>query len=498
MKNKQLQELDLKLPPTDKEMEEVVLGTFLIENAIMDEFAGEFSSNLFFYANHKIIAEAMITMYKNDIPIDIITLVSQLRKEGKLESVGGAYFITSLCNRVCSSANVETHIRILQQEALRRTIIQSSSLALRNAYDETQDVFELHSQSLLSLDNAMKQILNYQIKNVASIHLDIIETSKKIAESGMRSGVPTGLRMLDNVTNGWQKSDLIILAGRPSMGKTAAAISMSIYPAIEKNKCVGVFSLEMSAQQLVSRMQSYFSEVNVSRIVKKQLGYSEIEEITNKAKVLESAPLFIDDTPNISLIDLKGKARKLVREHNCELIIIDYLQLMRSTTKTYSREQEIAEISRGLKGLAKELDIPVLALSQLSRGVESRGGDKKPMLQDLRESGQIEQDADMVIFCYRPEYYQIEEYSVGDDDFETKGLFMLLIAKHRNGELGEIPLTFIHELAKVTNHKTYGNNYELDDNSITFVQEQSNTLQSEFNSDSNSDLFDGDSDNPPF
>jgi len=249
------------------------------------------------------------------------------------------------------------------------------------------------------------------------------------------------------------------------MGKTAWAVSMIMNPAIQDKRAVAIFSLEMSKEQLVSRMQSNLSEINVSKIVKKQLNMDEIKAIQRNCTPLDNAPIYIDDTPNISLIELKSKARKLVKENKVELIVIDYLQLMRSGRNINSREQEIAEISRGLKGLAKELDIPVIALSQLSRNVEGRG-DKKPMLSDLRESGQIEQDADMVIFCYRPEYYGIQQYEVGSETFPSNGLFMLLVSKHRNGELGEIPLRFIHEQTKLTNHQFGFGNSEF---SNTFV-----------------------------
>ena len=274
----------------------------------------------------------------------------------------------------------------------------------------------------------------------------------ELTKSDRKSGVPTGLNLVDNVTNGWQNSDLIILAGRPSMGKTAAAISMALHPAIYEDIGVGIFSLEMSSEQLVSRMQSIMSGVNVGRIVKKQLDLKEIERIDVLAEKLNQAPIYIDDTPNINLQEFRGKARKMVKELGCRLIIIDYLQLMRSGLKTWSREHEIAEISKTLKAVAKELDVPVLALSQLSRAVESRGGDKKPLLSDLRESGQIEQDADMVCFCYRPEYYEINDYQLGDKNYDTQGLFLLLVSKHRNGELGEIPLKFIHEQTKLANY----------------------------------------------
>jgi replicative DNA helicase len=285
-------------------------------------------------------------------------------------------------------------------------------------------------------------------------------------DSKQKSGVATGLNALDNVTNGWQESDLIIIAGRPAMGKTAVAISMLMHPSLDLNNAVAIFSLEMSNEQLVSRMQSLLSGVNVSKIVKKQLTNDEITQISVNAKQLTDSKIFVDDTPNISLLDLKGKARKLKKEHDIKLIVIDYLQLMRSGLKISNREQEIAEISRGLKGLAKELNIPVIALSQLSRSVESRS-DKKPMLQDLRESGQIEQDADMVLFCYRPEYYNIDQYEVDGTTFDAHGLFMFIIAKHRNGELGEIPLKFIHEQTKITNHSISSNYKQVSEISYT-------------------------------
>ena len=269
---------------------------------------------------------------------------------------------------------------------------------------------------------------------------------------------------------------------------------MAMNPAIEKKIPIGIFSLEMSSEQLVSRMQSLLSEVNVGRIVKKQLNMDEIQSIQRNAFVLNDAPLYIDDTPNISLLDLKGKARKLVKEHGVQMIIVDYLQLMRSGVKTNSREHEIAEISRGLKGIAKELSIPVLALSQLSRAVESRGGDKKPQLSDLRESGQIEQDADMVMFCYRPEYYGIETYEVGDTEFDTHGLFMLLISKHRNGELGEIPLKFIHAQTKLTNLIITPNYVNSNNINSTFVQRPSSVM----NSISNESTFEEYDERTPF
>jgi replicative DNA helicase len=443
------------------------------------------NENLFFNLRCREICKSILQLYKNNDPIDILTITQKLRSIEKLEEVTFS-FVSQLTSKVASTANFDAHFKILQEYALRRQLIQACSKGVRHSYDETQDVFDLVSEVQNDVDSALKNVITYQISNVGDIHQEILKKSIELVDSDARSGVPTGLRLLDNVTNGWQESDLIILAGRPSMGKTAAAISMAIFPAITQNIGIGIFSLEMSKSQLTSRMQSIISGVNVGRIVKKQLTIDEIIQIDTRARDLNTAPLFIDDTPNISIQEFKGKARKMVREMGCKLIIVDYLQLMRSGMKTNSREHEIAEISRSLKAVAKELNVPVMALSQLSRAVESRGGDKKPLLSDLRESGQIEQDADMVCFCYRPEYYNIDNYEVGNENFNTHGLFLLIVAKHRNGELGEIPLRFLHEQTKLVNYE-YSNfehfepinffekskevNVEQTEKSSTFVQE---------------------------
>jgi len=436
--------------PKNTEVEEVVIGSILIDRFAIDKIIGEFNANLFHDFKNKIIASAIIELYKVSIPIDLVTIVQHLIQEGKIDNVGGPKYVSSLTSRAASSINIEHHIRILQEEALKRNLIVIGSTAINKSMDPTEDVFDVFNETQSNLDNALKKVINYEIKQAGDIHTEILKKSYDMINTKQKSGVATGLNALDNVTNGWQDSDLIILAGRPAMGKTAIAISMCMYPSLELGNSVAIFSLEMSNEQLVSRMQSYLSGVNVSKIVKKQLSEDEITLISTRAKKMVDSKIFVDDTPNISLLDLKGKSRKLKKEHDIKLIVVDYLQLMRSGLKINSREQEIAEISRGLKSLAKELNIPVIALSQLSRTVESRA-DKKPMLQDLRESGQIEQDADMVLFCYRPEYYGIDNYEIGNNTFDANGLFMLIIAKHRNGELGEVPLKFISEQTKITN-----------------------------------------------
>lgn len=454
------------LPPQDHTLEEIVLGSIIFDRYAIDRVAGDFNAGLFFSDPHAKIAQTILTLYSQNTSVDLVTVVQQLKKEGDLDAVGGYSYISSLSTKVGTTANLETHIKLLQEYALKRNLIQVSSEITRRCFMEDEDVFDVFAEAQSNLDLSIKSVINYKVERVSSIHEELIKESIRVLDSKENSGIPTGLRRLDNVTNGFQKSDLIILAGRPSMGKTAVALSMVVFPCVMKNIPVAVFSLEMSSSQLVGRLQSNLSEVNVSKIVKKQLTIDEINEISVKAKGLATAPLFIDDTANISVLDLKGKCRKLVKEQGVQMIIIDYLQLMRSGVKTQSREQEIAEISRGLKIIAKELNVPVIALSQLSRAVEQRGGDKRPSLSDLRESGQIEQDADMVMFCYRPEYYGFTETMIGDREFDAKGLFMLIVAKHRNGELGEIPLKFVGEQAKITNLDEGFSN-----NNSTFVQE---------------------------
>jgi replicative DNA helicase len=444
-------DIENELPPNSQELEDIVLGTILIASEIIHQIAEHLKLELFFSHKNKLIAETIIKLYNNNNAIDLVSVSNELRNNNKLEEIGGAYHLSLLTNRIASTSNIENHIYLLKQYSLQRNLIQICGQGIQKSFDSSYDIFDVFAETQLNLESSLKNLVKNDSVKVGVVHNQLIYKAIDIANKGIKSGIPTGLTRIDNVTNGWQKSDLIILAGRPSMGKTAVAVCMSMIPAIHNNIPIAIFSLEMSNEQLVSRMQSYLSEINVSKIVKKQLELHEIEKMENTTKALNNAPLYIDDTPNISLTELKSKARRLVRENKVELIIIDYLQLMRSGLPVNNREQEIAEISKGLKSLAKELDIPVIALSQLSRGVESRA-DKKPMLSDLRESGQIEQDADMVIFCYRPEYYGIDEYIVSDTAFNSDGLMMLIISKHRNGELGEIPLRFLHEFTKIINY----------------------------------------------
>ena len=456
--------LDVDIPKVI-EIEKAILGAVLLEQP-SQAIISDLDELLFYTKENQLICRAIIHLYRKNSPIDLLTVCSYLKENGYLLEVGGPHYVSSLTDKVLGAGNIEYHIKLLQENYLKRFIIQTCTTGIQKVVNFGNDVFETFSDLQATLDNGLKDILKYEIEQIGGIHADMIVDSVNIAVKGIKSGVPSHLRMIDNLTNGWQKADLIILAGRPSMGKTAAAVSMAIEPALRDDIAVLIFSLEMSSRQLVGRIQSSLSGIDVSKIIKNQLNREEIAFIEGSCQPLYKAPIFIDDTPNISLIELKSKSRKMVKEKNVKLIVIDYLQLMRSGLNIGSREQEIAEISRGLKSLAKELDLPVIALSQLNRGVENKP-DKKPGLSDLRESGQIEQDADMVLFCYRPEYYGIEQYEIGGHNFDANGLFMLIVAKHRNGSLGEVPLKFIGSQTKLTNH-SMDNREE----SNTFVQEE--------------------------
>lgn len=436
-------------------LEKLILGQILIENESVYRIAGELSENLFTVPENKIVVRAILNLLQKDVKIDLVTLTNQIVSMKLLQQVGGVPFISDLTNRVATTQNLEIHFKILQQNYIARNLIEVGEEVKGKIIEGIEDVFEVRDEAVQSLEAIEKNMVKSKISSVSEIHAELLKETILNANSTSTSGVPSGLKLVDAVTNGWQKSDLIILAGRPAMGKTACAISMVMNPAIEENIPVGIFSLEMSKEQVVGRMQSILSKINVSKIVKKQLDGREIIQLDQACKSLESAPIYIDDTAGLSIIEFKSKARTLVRDFGVRMIVVDYLQLMRSGLRNNNREQEISEISRGLKNVAKELSIPIIALSQLSRSVEMRGGDKKPQLSDLRESGQIEQDADMVIFCYRPEYYEIPEYEINDIPRPTHGLFLLLIAKHRNGSLGDMPLRFIHENTYITNHSDY-------------------------------------------
>src|SRR6185436_558577 len=419
-----------KLPPQAVDIEEAVLGALMLEKDALTAVIDILRPECFYKEAHQKIFSAIHTLFHKAVPIDILTVTQSLKKSGDLEIIGGPYFITQLTNRIASAANIEYHARIILQKYIQRELIRISSETIRDAYEDTSDVLQM-------LDNAEKSLFAIAEGNIRRNFLDMPSLiSKAIKEiehasnqvSGV-TGVPSGFTELDRVTSGWHKSDLIIIAARPGMGKTAFVLSLARNAAVKFKKPVAFFSLEMSSIQLVNRLISSETEITSEKIRKGQLAHHEWEQLNAKIVPITNAPIYIDDTPSLSIFELRAKCRRLVAEKKIELIIIDYLQLMVAgiDTRSGNREQEISAISRSLKSISKELDIPIIALSQLSRAVESRGGIKRPQLSDLRESGAIEQDADMVMFIYRPEYYDLDQDESGNS---TLGVAEIIVAKN--------------------------------------------------------------------
>ena len=437
-----------RLPPQALDLEESVLGALMLEKEALTNIIDILKPENFYKDAHKEIYQAIIDLFNNSQPIDLLTVTNQLKKNGTLDIIGGSYFITKLTTRVNSASNIEFHSRIILEQSIKRELINISSKVQKDAYEDTIDVFDLLDQTEQSLFDVSESHIrkNYKkVQNLMKEAIDELET-KKEKKDGI-TGVPSGFIDLDTITSGWQPSDLVIIAGRPSMGKTAFVLSLMRNASIDHNLSMGIFSLEMSSLQLVNRLISSEAELDSDKIRKGNLKDYEWQQLLHKTDLLQKAPIFIDDTPALSILELRAKARRLKSQHDIQCIIVDYLQLMTSEYGKTSgnREQEIASISRSLKAVAKELNIPVIALSQLSRAVETRGGDKRPVLSDLRESGSIEQDADMVMFIYRAEKYDITE----DEDGEsTIGVAELLLRKNRNGPTGKVKLKFVERFAK--------------------------------------------------
>lgn len=434
-----------KLPPQAPELEEAVLGALMLEKNALTAVIEFLKPEHFYSEAHQEIYQAITDLFKGSEPVDMRTVVNQLRKNGKLETVGGAYYIAELTSRVSSAANIEYHARVVIEQAIKRELIQIASRVHQDAYEDTTDVFELldkTEQSIFAIADANLRKNYDNMKNLMSHAFQELQVLRE-HKDGL-TGVPTGFTGLDRITSGWQNSDLVIIAARPGMGKTAFVVSAMRNAAVDFKRPVAIFSLEMASVQLVNRMISAEAELEGEKIRKGNLADFEWQQLVHKTSRLASAPIFIDDTPALSILELRAKSRRLRAEHNVELIIVDYLQLMRGDTGG-NREQEIASISRALKSIAKELNVPVIALSQLSRGVETRGGDKRPQLSDLRESGSIEQDADLVVFLYRPEYYKI---TVDEEGMPTQGMAEMIVAKHRNGNTGTVKMKFIGKYTK--------------------------------------------------
>lgn len=445
-----------KLPPQAIDLEEVVLGAMMIDKKGVDEVIDILSSDVFYKQQHQHIFEAIHMLFENSEPVDLLTVSSQLKKNATLELAGGEFYLVQLTQKVSSSAHIEFHARIILQKYIQRSLIKISNEIIEESYDETTDVFDL----LDTAESKLYEITQGNIKRSSETAQQlVIQAKKKIQEIANReglSGIPSGFDKVDKLTSGWQPSDLIIIAARPGMGKTALTLSMARNVAVEHNIPVAFFSLEMSSVQLITRLISSETGLSSEKLRTGNLEKHEWEQLNVKVNGLEKAPLFIDDTPSLSIFDLRAKARRLSSQHGIKLIMIDYLQLMTAggSQKGGNREQEISTISRNLKALAKELNVPVIALSQLSRAVETRGGSKRPLLSDLRESGAIEQDADIVSFIYRPEYYKIEEWD-DEERSPTEGQGEFIVAKHRNGGLDEIRLKFVGHLGRFENLETF-------------------------------------------
>jgi len=456
-----------KLPPQAPELEETVLGALMLETDAYSLVSEILKPDCFYKIAHQKIYESIQSLALHQEPIDMHTVTEQLRKNGTIDDIGGPYYITLLTAKVNSAAHLEYHARIIVQKYLARELIRVSSDIQTRAFDEKTDVDDLMQDAEGMLFEVSQRNLK---KDVTQINPVIEEARHRMIQAASKqgaSGVPSGFHSLDKITSGWQRSDLIIIAARPAMGKTAFVLSMAKNMAVDYNSPVALFSLEMSNVQLVNRLIMNVCQLEGEKIKNGQLDNYEWEKFDRDITQLMDAPIFIDDTPSLSIFELRSKARRLVREHKVQCLIIDYLQLMNASGMNFgSREQEVSIISRSLKGLAKELDIPIIALSQLNRGVEGRTGPegKRPQLSDLRESGAIEQDADMVCFIHRPEYYKITEDSQGNS---LKGIAEIIVAKHRNGATDDVQLKFKNIFAKFMNkddadaaETPFGNGYQ--------------------------------------
>src|SRR5690606_29126076 len=442
-----------KVPPQAREIEEAVLGAILLEKDKLSDVMEILPKPECFYVGaHQRIYAAIQRLQDKKMEIDLLTVMEELRRTGELEEIGGAYALTKITQSVITSAHVITHARVVMQKYIQRELIRIGGEIVSDAFEDKSDVFELldkAEQELFDIGNSYLKKDSESIKDILVRTLDEIEEARKQKDD--LTGVPSGFPTLDAITGGWQKTDLIILAARPAVGKTAFALNLAVNAALNPDKPMGVavFSLEMGNTQLVKRLLSMVTEVKLEGISRGKMEDHEMIQLTERMDKLVNAPIFLDDQAGLNIFELRAKCRRLKGKHDMQMVIIDYLQLMNAgpEAKAGNREQEISKISRELKGLAKELNIPIIALSQLSRAVETRAGDKGkiPQLSDLRESGAIEQDADMVLFIYRPEYHGITNDENGES---VKGETHINIAKHRNGRLDNVRLQAKLEIQK--------------------------------------------------
>ncbi|MCF8360262.1 MAG: replicative DNA helicase [Prolixibacteraceae bacterium] len=447
-----------KIPPQAPEVEEAVLGALMLERDAFIGVADVLTEDCFYKEEHREIFSVIKDLSLEDKPVDLLIVTQELKNRGLLEKVGGPLYITRLTSQVASAAHLEFHARIIAQKYIQRELILSCSEIQANAYDDTKDVDELINEaesSIFKISEGNIKKETQPIKPILKEAVQLIEEAKN-RKDGL-SGIPSGFSKIDRITSGWQKTDLIIVAARPAMGKTAFVLSMMRNMAVDYKKPVAMFSLEMSSIQLVNRIIASESELGSDKIKKGEIYGDDMQKLNNAIAVLDEAPIFIDDTPALSIFELRAKCRRLKMQHDIGIVLVDYLQLMTAGTDNRgSREQEVSSISRSLKAIAKELDVPIIALSQLNRSVESREG-RRPQLSDLRESGAIEQDADMVIFIHRPEYYGITE---DENNNSLRNVAEIIISKHRNGAVGDVRLSFRKELAKFVDMDEYPTDFD--------------------------------------
>ncbi len=428
-----------KVQPQAIPLEEAILGAIMLDREALSIVLDILRPESFYTEAHQTIFRACIDLFNESEPIDLLTVTERLRKTGELENIGGGYYLVELSHRVASAANIEYHARIVQQKAMQRRLIESSTRTIRDAYEDTTDVFDLLEQAEKDLFEIVKSKNSTAAQGIGSVMAESIRKIEKARTSEGLTGIPSGWTSLDRFTGGWQPSDFVIVAARPGMGKTSFVIQMLLNAAHDFKKPVALFSLEMPAVQITDRIISMRTGVDLHKLRRGEVSNAEMEQIHGQAGL--QVPIYIDDTAGLSLFDLRARCRRLKMKHDIQMVVVDYLQLMNGERERGgNREQEISSIARGLKSLAKELNIPVIALSQLSRAVESRGGSKRPMLSDLRESGSLEQDADAVVFIYRPWYYKIEMDEEGNS---VKDRAEIIFAKHRNGPVDVVNLRFI-------------------------------------------------------
>lgn len=447
MAEKTIEQSSGRVPPQAMDVEMSVLGAMLMEKEAISRALEILDETAFYKPAHVEIFKAIINLFERNEAADSITVVEELRRAGKLDTVGGPLYISDLTMHVTSAANVEYHAKIVLEKALLRSLISTSTEITSRAFNEQDDALDLLDEA----ENKIFQISEKRMKKTFTAMKDAVFSTMEMLESihGKHSGVtgvPSGFTVLDSMTGGFQNSDMIIVAARPSMGKTAFVLSLARNAAVDHDKPIGFFSLEMSAQQLVMRLICAEARVDAQSVRTGRLPEEQWRNLSTRIGKLYNAKIFIDDTPALSILELRAKARRLKAEHNISMIIIDYLQLMAGPKNAQSREQEISQISRSLKALAKELNIPVIALSQLNRAVET-SSDKRPMLSNLRESGAIEQDADVVLFIHRPEKFGLTR----DDGSSAEGIAEIIIGKQRNGPTGEVELAFVNQYARFEN-----------------------------------------------